>query len=62
MSERKLCALFRDFENFYFSLTNLYEMTHQDAEEVVVSLIASQLEKLGSKLGELSIPTQLRPK
>lgn len=55
MSERKLCALFIDFENFYFSLTNLYEMTHQDAGEVVVGLIASQLEKLGSKLGEFVI-------
>ena len=55
MSDRKLCALFIDFENFYFSLTNLYEMTHQDAGEIVVGLIASQLEKLGSKLGEFVI-------
>ena len=55
MNDKKLSALFIDFENFYFSLTNLYEMTHQDAGEIVVGLIASQLEKLGNKLGEFVI-------
>lgn len=55
MTDRKLAAVFIDFENFYFSLTNLYEMTHQDAGEVVVGLIASQLERLISKQGEFII-------
>ena len=55
MNERKLSALFIDFENFYFSLTDLYEMTHQDAGELIVSLIASQLEKLGNKQWEFVI-------
>lgn len=55
MNDRKLAAVFIDFENFYFSLTNLYEMTHQDAGEVVVALIASQLEKLSSRQGEFVI-------
>ena len=32
-----------------------YEVTHQDAAEVVVGLIASHVEKLGSKLGEFVI-------
>ncbi len=55
MTNKKLAAVFIDFENFYFSLTNLYEMTHQDAGEVAVSLIASQLEKLIAKQGEFII-------
>ena len=55
MTERKLAAVFIDFENFYFSLTNLYEMTHRDAGEVVISLIASKLDELKAEKGEFII-------
>lgn len=55
MKDKKLAAAFIDFENFYFSLTNLYEMAHQDAGEVVVALIASQLDKLSNSHGEFVI-------
>ena len=55
MIERKLAAVFIDFENFYYSLTNLYEMPFEDAGETAVGLIASQLEKLRSSYGEFII-------
>lgn len=55
MSERKLAAAFIDFENFYFSLTNLYELTYRDAGEVIVSLIASKLDQLKEEIGEFII-------
>lgn len=55
MSERKLAAVFIDFENFYFSLTNQYETTYRDAGEVVVSLIASKLDELKKEKGEFII-------
>ena len=55
MTGKKLAAVLIDFENFYFSLTNLYEISHQDAGEVIVALIASQLEKLASNQGEFII-------
>ena len=55
MQGKELAAVFIDFENFYFSLTNLYEMTYGDAGEVVVALIASQLDKLRSEKGEFII-------
>ena len=55
MVDKQLAAAFIDFENFYYSLTNLYETTHKDAGEVVISLIASQLERLRSEKGEFII-------
>ena len=55
MSNRPLAAVFIDFENFYFSLTNLYEMTHRDAGEIVISLIAAELDRLSSQKGEFII-------
>lgn len=55
MVDKQLAAAFIDFENFYYSLTNLYEMTHKDAGEVVVSIIVSQLERLRSEKGEFII-------
>lgn len=45
MKDRKLTAVFIDFESFYFFLIRLYEMTPQDASKVVVAILASQLEK-----------------
>ncbi|MEM0155349.1 MAG: NYN domain-containing protein [Thermoplasmataceae archaeon] len=55
MGNKPLSAVFIDFENFYFSLTNLYEMTYRDAGEVVISLIADELDKLSSQKGEFII-------
>ena len=45
MKDRKLTAVFIDFESCYFFLIRLYEMTPQDASKVVVAILASQLEK-----------------
>ena len=47
--------MFIDFQNFFYSLTNLYEMPYEDAGDVAVGLVASQLEKLKSQYGEIII-------
>lgn len=52
---RRLSAAFIDFENFYYSLTNLYELPYEDAGELAVSLIMSHLDKLKERYGEFII-------
>ncbi|MHB1492258.1 MAG: NYN domain-containing protein [Thermoplasmataceae archaeon] len=55
MNGRKLAALFIDFENFYYSLTNLYEMPYEDAGEEAVALIAYYLDESRAIHGEFII-------
>ena len=52
---RNFAAVFIDFENFFYSLTNLYELPYEDAGEVAVVLIANQIEKLKKECGEIII-------
>lgn len=54
-SDRKLAAAFIDFENFYYSLTNLNELPYEDAGELAVSMIAFHLDKLKENYGEFII-------
>lgn len=54
-SDKRLTAVFIDFENFFYSLTNLYEMPYEDAGDVAVALVAGQLEKLKTQYGEIII-------
>ncbi|OWP56271.1 MAG: hypothetical protein B2I17_06725 [Thermoplasmatales archaeon B_DKE] len=56
MDTRKdFAAVLIDFENFYYSLTNVYEFPYEDAGEAAVTLIANQLEKLKKRYGEIII-------
>ena len=55
MNGRKLAAVFIDFENFYYSLTNLYEMPYEDAGEEAVALIAYYLDEARAIHGEFII-------
>ncbi len=55
MDQRKLAAVFIDFENFYFSLTNNYSKSYQEADEASASMIANALDTLKEKVGEFVI-------
>ena len=41
MEQKRLAAVFIDFENFHYSLTNTYGRTYPEADEASVSLIAN---------------------
>lgn len=53
--QKNFAAVFIDFENFYYSLTNLYELSFEDPGETAVALIDNQIEKLKEKCGEIII-------
>ena len=55
MEQKKLAAVFIDFENFYYSLTNTYNKTYPEADEASVSMIANALDGLKDKVGEFVI-------
>ena len=55
MSERKLVAVFIDFENFYYALTNLYGLSYEQASGSALSMIGNSLDSLRGDLGEFVI-------
>lgn len=55
LEQKRLAAVFIDFENFYYSLTNTYGRTYPEADEASVSLIANALDGLRDKVGEFVI-------
>jgi uncharacterized LabA/DUF88 family protein len=55
LEQKKLAAVFIDFENFYYSLTNTYNKTYPEADEASVSMIANALDDLKDKVGEFVI-------
>ncbi len=55
MNDRKLAAVFIDFENFYYSLTNLYGMSYDAASGAAVSIIGNTLDSLLEDVGEFII-------
>jgi uncharacterized LabA/DUF88 family protein len=55
MTDRKLAAVFIDFENFYYSLTNLYGLSYDEANQSAISLIGKQIDELKEKIGEFII-------
>lgn len=46
MAENSLAAVFIDFENFYYSLTNLYQLPYEGANQLSISLIGKALDQL----------------
>ena len=55
LEQKRLAAVFIDFENIYYSLTNTYRMTYPEANEASVSLIAKAFDGLREKVGEFKI-------
>ncbi len=55
MVDTDFSAVFIDFENFYYALTNQYDLSPVDATEASVSIIGNTLDKLRSELGEFII-------
>lgn len=55
LEQKRLAAVFVDFENFYYSLTNAYSKTYPEADEASASLIANALDDLKDKVGEFVI-------
>ncbi|MEM0160069.1 MAG: NYN domain-containing protein, partial [Candidatus Micrarchaeaceae archaeon] len=52
MNERNLAAVFIDFENFYYSLTNLYGFSYDEVSGTAISIIGNSLDRLQDSLGE----------
>ena len=55
MVETDFSAVFIDFENFYYALTNQYDLSSVEASEASVSIISDSIDKLRIKLGEFII-------
>jgi len=55
MEDRKLAAVFIDLENFYYSLTNTFNMSYDEASTACVSIVGNALEKLSEKNCEVII-------
>lgn len=55
MNGQNFSSVFIDFENFYYSLTNLHGMNHEDAKEASISMIDNVLNSLNDKAGEFII-------
>lgn len=55
MSDNSFSAAFIDFENFYYSLTDLRSMTYERANEVSISMIDTALNRLKDEAGDFII-------
>jgi uncharacterized LabA/DUF88 family protein len=55
MGENNLSAFFVDFENFYYTLTDQFQMPATSANEISATLIGEALDKVHRNLGEFVI-------
>lgn len=55
MEETDFSAVFIDFENFYYALTNQYDLSAVEASEASVSIISDSIDQLRNRLGEFII-------
>ena len=55
MNDGKLAAVFIDFENLYYTLTNSYKKSYEAANEATISMIGNALEELRGIAGEFII-------
>lgn len=47
----KYCAIFIDFENFFYTLENEYKLSQENASDSAIEIINNQLDELQEKIG-----------